>query len=37
MEIELTILMELSRCPCCGYFAFNGYECYDCGYVRRGW
>ena len=21
-----------SRCPRCGYWAFNGYECFDCGY-----
>jgi hypothetical protein len=22
----------LSKCPVCGYFAFNGEECFDCGY-----
>jgi hypothetical protein len=22
----------LSRCPVCGYWAFNGEECFDCGY-----
>ena len=22
----------LSRCPVCGYYAFNGVECFDCGY-----
>lgn len=21
-----------SKCPACGYFAFNGVECFDCGY-----
>jgi hypothetical protein len=21
-----------SKCPRCGYHAFNGYECFDCGY-----
>lgn len=21
-----------TECPVCGYFAFNGYECFDCGY-----
>jgi hypothetical protein len=20
------------RCPACGYWAFNGIECFDCGY-----
>lgn len=20
------------RCPACGYYAFNGIECFDCGY-----
>lgn len=22
----------MSKCPCCGYWAFNGEECFDCGY-----
>lgn len=22
----------LSKCPVCGYHAFNGQECFDCGY-----
>jgi len=22
----------LGRCPRCGYHAFNGVECFDCGY-----
>ena len=22
----------MSKCPCCGYWGFNGYECFDCGY-----
>lgn len=21
-----------SKCPCCGYYGFNGQECFDCGY-----
>ena len=24
--------MGYSRCPRCGYWAFDGYECHDCGY-----
>lgn len=32
---ELRIDVErLSQCPRCGYYAFNGYECFDCGYIR---
>jgi len=23
------------RCPACGYWAFNGIECFDCGYRAR--
>lgn len=25
----------MSKCPSCGYWAFNGVECFDCGYRRR--
>lgn len=25
----------LSKCPVCGYWAFDGYECQDCGYGIR--
>jgi hypothetical protein len=25
-------MSPLSRCPRCGYWAFDGAECYDCGY-----
>lgn len=25
-------LAGLYQCPACGYYAFNGIECYDCGY-----
>jgi len=25
------------RCPACGYWAFNGIECFDCGYRARGY
>lgn len=23
---------RLDRCPVCGYYGFNGEECFDCGY-----
>ena len=23
------------KCPACGYYAFNGIECFDCGYKAR--
>jgi hypothetical protein len=26
----------LDRCPSCGYHAFNGVECFDCGYKPKG-
>ena len=26
----------MSKCPCCGYWAFNGRECFDCGYRPNG-
>jgi ribosomal protein L32 len=36
-EIKSAMLSGLSRCPCCGYYAFNGVECFDCGYsIRSG-
>jgi len=22
----------MSKCPVCGYYAYNGFECFDCGY-----
>jgi len=25
----------MSKCPVCGYYAYNGYECFDCGYRSR--
>ncbi len=25
----------LSKCPACGYYAWNGIECFDCGYRGR--
>ena len=25
----------MSRCPACGYWAFDGIECHDCGYRPR--
>ena len=24
-----------SKCPACGYWAYNGHECLDCGYSRQ--
>jgi len=27
--------LALTKCPVCGYFGFNGYECFDCGYKCR--
>lgn len=24
-----------SKCPRCGYWAYDGFECFDCGYPRR--
>ena len=26
----------LMQCPACGYYAFNGVECFDCGYRAGG-
>lgn len=26
--------LKLSKCPVCGYYGFNGYECFDCGYTK---
>lgn len=26
----------LIQCPACGYWAFNGIECFDCGYRSQG-
>lgn len=23
---------RFSRCPACGYYGWNGVECFDCGY-----
>ena len=28
------IISKLYRCPACGYYAYNGIECYDCGYSK---
>ena len=25
---------SLMKCPACGYWGFNGIECFDCGYRR---
>lgn len=27
---------KLHRCPACGYYGFDGRECFDCGYRRAG-
>jgi len=29
-------MTRLNKCPCCGYYGFNGQECFDCGY-RPHW
>jgi hypothetical protein len=29
-------IKSLMRCPACGYYAFNGIVCYDCGYRSPG-
>lgn len=26
----------MGKCPICGYWAFNGQECFDCGYRPGG-
>jgi ribosomal protein L32 len=23
------------KCPACGYYAFDGFQCWDCGYRRE--
>lgn len=33
-QLAKDIKCKLSRCPSCGYYAFNGIECFDCGYHR---
>ena len=35
MEHLYLIMYNYSKCPVCGYWAFNGYECFDCGYKKR--
>lgn len=32
MMINYDFPVAYSKCPACGYYAFNGYECFDCGY-----
>lgn len=27
--------LKLYKCPACGYYDFNGEECYACGYHRQ--
>jgi len=29
---KMVIFANYNKCPACGYWAFNGYECFDCGY-----
>lgn len=29
---QLEAFRRLMRCPACGYWDFNGIECYACGY-----
>lgn len=33
-EGTMRLLWRLLKCPACGYYAFNGIECFDCGYRR---
>ena len=28
----IIVIVCYYRCPACGYWAFNGIECFDCGY-----
>lgn len=32
---RVVLAMSHSKCPACGYYAFNGVECFDCGYRPR--
>ncbi len=32
MKRTIGLIYRLSKCPSFGYYAFNGQECYDCGY-----
>jgi rRNA maturation protein Nop10 len=32
MKARFRVLGRLDRCPACGYYGFNGEECFDCGY-----
>jgi len=34
MRRLLNWIRTYGKCPRCGYFAFDGYECHDCGYRR---
>jgi ribosomal protein L32 len=34
--MNYVIFVGLMRCPACGYYAFNGIECFDCGYRTDG-
>jgi hypothetical protein len=29
------LVLRHSKCPRCGYYAYDGYECLDCGYPKR--
>src|SRR3990172_2039381 len=33
---EQSPVARLSKCPRCGYYAFDGYECFDCGFRPSG-
>jgi len=32
VRLIIRLARGLYRCPACGYYAFNGIECFDCGY-----
>jgi len=33
---KVILIVSYGRCPACGYFGFNGVECFDCGYRGQG-
>ena len=35
-KIYSFVHFALFRCPACGYYDFNGIECYACGYRVSG-
>ena len=29
---KLLMMIGYYKCPNCGYWAYDGYQCFDCGY-----